>query len=222
MTDSRQSRIYNRWPVAKEGLPFIAFGLGAFSLFSIVGLGILAALMGLLTLFTAFFFRDPERSYSPSPGTVLSPADGKLLDVRPVEARQNPLNESAFKISIFMSLFDVHVNRVPVGGRIEEVTHHRGNFFSANLDKASLLNEKNIITLSTASGQRVVWIQIAGLVARRIACWTRPGDQVVGGQRFGLIRFGSRLEVYLPMTAEITAKNGQKMRAGETVIGYLP
>ena len=120
-----------------------------------------------------------------------------------------------------MSVFNVHVNRIPIGGTIEKITYHPGKFFSANLDKASEQNENNQITLQTANSKKIAFIQIAGLIARRIACWVEKGDRVNAGQRFGLIRFGSRLEVYLPEDSKITVQVRQKVKAGETVIGYL-
>jgi len=120
-----------------------------------------------------------------------------------------------------MSVFNVHVNRMPVGGTIEKITYQPGRFFSANLDKASEYNEKNSITLQTSDSKKIVVIQIAGLIARRIACWIDEKEQVVAGQRFGLIRFGSRLEVFLPVNSKITAQPHQRVKAGETIIGYL-
>jgi len=120
-----------------------------------------------------------------------------------------------------MSIFNVHVNRVPIGGTIETITYHPGKFFSANLDKASKQNENNRITLTTADSKRIAFVQIAGFIARRIACWIEKGDRVNTGQRFGLIRFGSRLEVYLPANSRIAVQAGQHVKAGETIIGYL-
>ena len=134
---------------------------------------------------------------------------------------QNPLGESAIKVSIFMSIFSVHVNRVPIRGRISKIDYHPGKFFSANLDKASEQNENNRITLQTDQGHKIVFIQIAGLVARRIVCWIKAGDRVGSGQRCGLIRFGSRLDVYIPKGTRLLGKMHQKVKAGETKLGYL-
>lgn len=120
-----------------------------------------------------------------------------------------------------MSIFNVHVNRIPIGGTIQEIIYRPGSFFSANLDKASELNENNMITLKTPDSRKIVFIQIAGLIARRISCWVKEGDHVAAGQRFGLIRFGSRLEVYIPGDSRITARIHQKVKAGKTIIGYL-
>jgi len=149
------------------------------------------------------------------------PADGKILGVETLEAQDSPLGVPANKASIFMSLFDVHVNRIPVSGRISEIAYHHGKFFAANRDKASEHNERNKITLETDDGQRIIFVQIAGVIARRIACWIKEGDEVHAGQRFGLIRFGSRLDIYLPASSRILAQRGHKVKGGQTILGYL-
>ena len=215
------SRINNTWPLAREGIPFIIAGCVLTGLLWCGGISWGAVPAGLLTLFTLFFFRDPERSPDPDPGAVLTPADGTVLEVRKVDEPDSPLDGPAWKISIFMSVFNVHVNRVPLSGTIAEIVYHPGKYFSAHLDKASKYNESNRITLRTDEGRTIVFIQIAGLIARRIACWVQVGDRVSRGQRFGLIRFGSRLEVFLPVEGNPKAQPGQRVKAGETVIGYL-
>ena len=216
------SRINNRWPLTKEAFPLVFAGCALASCFAWFGLGLATVLIGALSLFTAFFFRDPERHVSTDDKAVLTPADGRILEIRDLDDNDSPLGEPAVKISIFMSIFNVHVNRIPVGGIIERITYHPGKFISANLDKASEYNEKNTIILQTSDSRRIAFIQIAGAIARRISCWVDTGDHVCAGQRFGLIRFGSRLEVYLPLNSRITASPRQRVRAGETVIGYLP
>lgn len=219
--DLEKTRINNRLPVAREGIPFIALGLFLTILFTLLGLDILACLAGLLTLFIIFFFRDPARRSQVSDKTVLTPADGTILRVQKLEDDENPLGEPTIKISVFMSVFNVHVNRIPIMGKISEIVYHSGNFFSAHLDKASDKNEKNLITLQTKDGRKIVFIQIAGLIARRIVCWIKEGDHVTTGQRFGLIRFGSRLDIYLPEDTRVTVHPRDKVKAGETVLGYL-
>jgi phosphatidylserine decarboxylase len=217
------SRINNTWPVAKEGVPFIVVSSGLTILLACVGLYYVAMLMGVLALFIIFFFRDPKRRNDPDEeGAVLTPADGTILEVRRLNGEDNPLGRSAVKVSIFMSIFNVHVNRVPIGGIIEQISYHPGKFFSANLDKASKENENNLISLKTGHAERIAFVQIAGFIARRIACWVEKGDRVARGQRFGLIRFGSRLEVYLPDKSRIAVQVRQKVKAGVTTIGYLP
>ena len=219
--DLEKTRINNRLPVAREGIPFIALGLFLTILFTLLGLDILACLAGLLTLFIIFFFRDPARRSQVSDKAVLAPADGTILRIQKFENDENLLGEPTIKISVFMSVFNVHVNRIPIMGKIEEIVYHSGNFFSAHLDKASDKNEKNLITLQTKDGREIVFIQIAGLIARRIVCWIKEGDHVTTGQRFGLIRFGSRLDIYLPEDTRVTVQPKDKVKAGETVLGYL-
>ena len=208
--------------MAKEGFPFVFVSCALTLFFLFLGWLFVSILSAIVSLFVIFFFRDPERNSSEEPKAVLTPADGRILEMQRLEDVNNPLGKPAIKVSIFMSVFNVHVNRVPVGGIIKKVTYHPGRFFSANLDKASKYNENNRIILETVDSYRIAVIQIAGLIARRIACWIKEGDHVIAGTRFGIIRFGSRLEVYLPFESRIIAKEHQKVRAGETIIGYLP
>ncbi len=219
--DIEKTKINNRWPVAREGIPFIALGLFVTILFTFLCLHILSFLTGLLTLFIIFFFRDPARRSPVSDKAVLTPADGTILRVQHFEDDKNPLGEPTIKISVFMSLFNVHVNRIPIMGKISEIVYHSGKFFSAHLDKASEKNEKNLITLQTGDGRKIVFVQIAGLIARRIVCWIKEGDHVKMGQRFGLIRFGSRLDIYLPKDTRVTVQPRDKVKAGETILGHL-
>ena len=216
-----RKRIHNTLPVAREGLVFIASGIVLTGLFWLLSLSAAAVFFGLLTLFTVYFFRDPPRNPQGEEKSVLSPADGRVVDAAPSEYPSAPKGEKAFKVSVFMSVFDVHVNRIPAAGEIEAVNYHPGKFLVASLDKASDQNERNEVTLRTKDGRRVVFVQVAGLIARRIACWVRSGDKVQAGQRFGMIRFGSRLDIYLPADSVIAAAPGQKVRAGESEIGKL-
>jgi len=180
-----------------------------------------AGFFSLLTSFVIYFFRDPERVIPPGEKAVLSPADGKIIQFEPcVEERF--LKGPAIKISVFMSLFSVHVNRIPLSGRIVDSSYFPGKFFSANLDKASSANEQNALLIETTDGVRMLVVQIAGLIARRIVCWVKKGDRVGRGQRFGLIRFGSRLDIYLPQNTRLLAQPGQKAFGGQTILGYLP
>ncbi len=215
------TRIYNHWPVAREGIPFIATGVIIVCAAVILGNALLVATAALLSLFVVAFFRDPRREADASANAILTPADGRIIRIEAVEERQSPLGKPTVMISIFMSLFDVHVNRVPVSGQIREIEYRPGRFFSANLSKASKENECNRIALQTDSGHNVVFVQIAGLIARRIVCWVREGDDVKAGQRFGLIRFGSRVDLYLPDSAWIGVQPRQKVKAGKTILGYL-
>ena len=215
-------RINNKWPVAVEGLPFIAMSGLLTLILVLTALYYASVLAGLVFVFVACFFRDPERApLSHSGGEVFSPADGKVLQVHQIGEEESPTGLSSVKISIFMSIFNVHVNRVPADATVEEITYYPGKFLSANLDKASKENERNEIAMRVSGAGKIVVTQIAGLIARRIVCWINKGDRVKAGQRFGLIRFGSRLEVYLPRDSSIAVQEGQKVRAGETVLAYL-
>ncbi len=221
-SDFQKTRIENRLPVAREGLPFIIPGIAVTILFFHWQVFPVAIVLGLMTLFTLWFFRDPERVSPAGEDAVLSPADGTVIDIRQLEDADNITGRPALKISIFMSVFNVHVNRIPVKGRVSGITYNPGKFFSANLDKASEQNENNCVALDAWNGQRIVFVQIAGLIARRIACWIGEGDQVNAGQRFGLIRFGSRVDIYLPPGTRTDIRIKDRVRAGESIIGYLP
>ena len=214
-------KIDNSLPIAWEGIPFILIGIGLTCLFLILDLLGLAIPLAVLTSFIIFFFRDPKRNLVNSEKAILTPADGKIISIEKLTHGDNRFKDRAIKLSIFMSLFNAHINRIPIGGRISQLTYHPGRFFSANLDKASLYNENNMVMLETDKREKIVFVQVAGLIARRIVCWVKPGDYVKAGQRFGLIRFGSRLEVYLPPDSTITVRKGEKVKAGQTVIGYL-
>lgn len=208
------------FPVAKAGYPFIFAAAFATAVFALLGL-VTPALLGLFaTLCICGFFRDPDRVVPNVEEGVVSPADGKVVFVGPVE--ENPyLDGRALKISVFMSVFNVHVNRIPFSGKIQDLAYHPGKFLSANLDKASDDNERNAVILETDRGARICFVQIAGLIARRIICHVKPGDTVRKGQRFGLICFGSRLDVYLPEGTSLLVKKGDKVQAGSSLLGRL-
>jgi len=206
-------------PIAREGWPFILGFLVAGALVCIrfpwPG-GVLIA----LGLFSAFFFRDPERVIPGGDGLVVSPADGKIVKVA-AAPEGNALGPGAQQVSIFLSVFDVHINRAPIAGRIERVDYHKGEFLPAFDDKASLRNEQNTVTLEQ-DGRRLVFKQIAGLIARRIVFRKQPGDSVARGERVGLIRFGSRTDVLLPASAKIRVKVGDRVAGGASIIAELP
>jgi phosphatidylserine decarboxylase len=199
-----------RIPIAKEGLVFIIPSL-AVSL-SLWGLGFfsLAAIFSLGTAFMVYFFRDPERSAPNTEKAVLSPADGTVIQLLSCQ-EDRFLKGPAIKIGIFMSLFNVHVNRIPLTGRIIGRSYSAGRFFCANLDKASSQNEQIALIVETPERVHLVVVQIAGMIARRIVCRVNPGDPVIRGERFGLIRFGSRLDVYLPPSVRVQVQLGQKV-----------
>jgi len=206
--------------IALEGLPVIVAFAAISGACWAFGWCWAAILTTALTVFTLSFFRNPERHAPEGEGLVVSPADGRVVHVGEVE-EDRYLNAKMLKISIFMSVFNVHVNRMPETGKITGIRYNPGKFVSANLDKASLDNEQNALIMETSGGKRLMFVQIAGLVARRIVCWVKPGDTLRRGERFGLIMFGSRLDVYLPFGAEAKVMVGDKTRAGETVIGTI-
>ena len=209
----------HRW-IAREGWPFILL-FAATAILVQVFLGFWWALpLYVLTAFSINFFRDPARPVSTDPEAVVCPADGKVILV---EQMQDPyLKREAIKISIFMNVFDVHVNRMPINGQIRERWYHPGRFFNAALDKASLENERNALWVRTPAGRDVTVVQVAGLVARRILCYVQAGDAVSQGDRFGFIRFGSRVDTFLPLDTEVLVSVGDRVRSRQDVIARLP
>ncbi len=170
----------------------------------------------IISLFVLQFFRDPARVIPQQPGAVLSPADGRIVVVE--KAMDPYANREALKISVFMNVFNVHSNRAPVDGKIEKVQYFPGKFVNASLDKASIENERNALVITAANGQTVTCVQIAGLIARRILCYVKVADVLARGQRYGFIRFGSRVDLYLPLTAMPKVVVGDKVLATETIL----
>jgi phosphatidylserine decarboxylase len=207
-------------PVAKEGYPFIGFAAFITLIFAIFQCSFATALMAGVTTFVLAFFRDPERFTPGDENSLVSPADGKIIIADQVDDK-NFTGQKVHRISIFMNVFNVHVNRIPFGGKVEKILYKPGKFYSADSVKGGLENEYCCTLISTEKGQKIAFVQVAGLIARRIICWLEPGDSVVKGRRFGLIRFGSRVDLYLPLETEILVKVGDKMKAGETVLGHL-
>lgn len=206
--------------IAKEGYIFIGIGF-IVTLISFFFFGRAWAMFSaLLTLFCIWFFRDPKRTVPKDEGLLVSPADGKVVDVTRVEEGRF-LKTPAIKVSIFLNVFNVHVNRVPTAGKVIDVFYNPGRFFAANVPKASLENEQNALIMETSGGKKIVCIQIAGLIARRIVCWVKKGGNLVRGERFGLIRFGSRVDLFLPPETDIKISKGEKVIGGETILGYL-
>jgi phosphatidylserine decarboxylase len=206
--------------IAREGWPFLALAFVVAAVLSWAGPWVLAALAWLVVLFIVQFFRDPPRVIPLGPGSVLSPADGRVVKVE--RARDPYLPRDALKISVFMNVFNVHSNRSPVDGMVIAAWYHRGSFLNAALDKASLENERNALHLRTAQGSDVTCVQVAGLIARRILCYVKPGDALARGQRYGFIRFGSRVDVYLPPDAQPKVAVGDTVLATATVLAEFP
>ena len=208
-----------RWPIAKEGFPFLIPATLLTIFFIGMGWKVLAFLGILLTLFIAFFFRNPKRTIPTLQNVILSPADGTIINVGECE-EDRFLKGKALKVSIFMSLFDVHVNRAPASGKVLQRSYHPGRFLVANVEKSSLLNEQNAVILETEDRLKILLVQIAGFVARRIVCYAKAGDLLKKGQIFGLIRFGSRIDLYLPTEVRPVIRVGQHVKGGESIIGY--
>ena len=205
--------------IAREGWPFLGASVAAaVAVGWLVGWG-WSAPVWIWVLFMLQFFRDPARAVPGDPRTVVAPADGRIVAV---EKAEDPyLKRAATKLSVFMNVFNVHSNRAPVDGEVREAWYDAGAFMNAALDKASTRNERNALWLRTDAGPDVVCVQIAGLIARRILCYARPGDRLKRGERFGFIRFGSRVDLYLPPDARVRVELGQKVSAGATIVAEL-
>lgn len=206
--------------IAREGWPFIAAAVG--------GAAIAAWLVGfawslpfwIVALFVLQFFRDPAREIPGDAGSVLSPADGRIVAIQ--SAHDPWLDRNALKISVFMNVFNVHSNRSPVDGEVKVRWYNPGSFVNADLDKASTENERNALHIRTATGQDVTCVQVAGLIARRILCYVDAGSKLARGQRYGFIRFGSRVDLYLPVDVRVCVTIGDKVRATSTILAVLP
>ena len=206
--------------IAREGWPFLAVTGAAAVGATLLGFAIAAVVAWLAFVFVLQFFRDPARTIPRGERAVLSPADGRVVKVE--KAHDPYLGREALKISVFMNVFNVHSNRSPVDGVVMSVQYSAGSFVNAALDKASLENERNALHIATVRGQDVTCVQIAGLVARRILCYVKAGDTLSRGQRYGFIRFGSRVDVYLAPGAVARVAIGDRVRATETVIAEFP
>ncbi len=205
--------------IAREGWPFLAAAVTAALVIGWLAGGWWSAPVWLVALFVLQFFRDPAREIPGDPQAVLSPADGRIVVVG--KARDPYLDRDALKISVFMNVFNVHSNRSPVDGTVKQRWYHAGSFLNAALDKASLENERNALWLQTRGGVDITCVQVAGLVARRILCYADQGAELARGQRYGFIRFGSRVDLYLPLDAEPVAALGDKVSATETILARL-
>jgi phosphatidylserine decarboxylase len=204
--------------VAKEGWPFLAIAIAAALAVAVVW-GWWSAPLWVVALFILQFFRDPGREAPQGEGFVLSPADGRIVVVG--KARDDYLQRDALKISVFMNVLNVHSNRAAVAGKVEGVWYFPGKFVNADLDKASTENERNAMHLRTDGGADITLVQVAGLIARRILCYARPGDALAAGDRYGFIRFGSRVDVYLPLDASPRVAIGDRVSATSTVLAQL-
>ena len=219
MTDGQRRRLEG--PIVSDALPWIA-GLALIALVCanlgwVVGVAVALLAAGGI----AFFFRNPDRIVPDDQGIVIAPADGRVIAIERVEERIFSLGD-AIRVSIFMSIFDVHVNRMPISAEVAGRRYIPGGFMVADRPLASERNERLALMLRGVGGVTVVLVQVAGIVARRIECLLSPGESLDMGERFGLIRFGSRLDIYLPIETEVTVEVGGRTRAGETILGMLP
>ena len=220
-----------RIPLARDGYPLIAGFSGVAVVAALLALSthgtsscalaLLAIVAAVLAGFFVNFFRDPERATPAEPGLVISPADGKIIIVERDTDEPRFLKSRAAKISVFMSPLDVHVNRAPVDGEILGVHYNAGKYFAAYADKASLDNEQNAIVMRAPDGRGLAFVQIAGFLARRIVCRVQPGDRCRRGERVGMIKLGSRVDIFIPGNVDLSVKLGDRVRAGETVLGVL-
>jgi phosphatidylserine decarboxylase len=213
-------RAYPHPIIAKEGWPFIAVTVIGAGVAQWLAGGWWAVPMWLVVIFMVQFFRDPPRAVPQEAKAVLSPADGQVVAVE--RTRDPYLDRDALKMSVFMNVFNAHSNRSPVDGEIRETWYHRGSFFNAALSKSSLENERAALWIRTPAGCDVTCVQIAGLIARRILCYVATGQRVSRGERYGFIRFGSRVDVYLPPESRPVASMGDKVYATETILATLP
>jgi phosphatidylserine decarboxylase len=199
-----------------EGLPFVFLTAVATLTFAVLDCWFMATLLLVVLFLVLNFFRDPERVVPQEPGVAVSPADGKVIKV---QTMRDPLTgEDRTAVCVFMNVFNVHVNRMPVAGRVARISYFGGKFINASFDKASEDNERNAVLVEDAEGKTWTMVQIAGLIARRIICWAEEGDSLARGQRFGLIKFGSRVDLYLPSDYESVVRIGEKVFAGQTVL----
>jgi len=204
--------------IAKEGYPFILTGTALTTVAALAGWKLACGALGIATVALAGFFRDPERRVPSGEGLVVSPADGRVVSIADVSSGSR-FADAVTRVSIFLSPLDVHINRSPVAGRVEQVQYRPGQFLPAYKGEASEHNEQNSLEVIDPQERLFGVIQIAGVLARRIVCWVRPGDTVARGDRFGLIMFGSRTDLYLPRGCKLEVTEGQRVKGGETIVG---
>jgi phosphatidylserine decarboxylase len=207
-------------PFAKEGFPFIGAAAGVTLLVGWMGLTIAAMGGVLLTLFVSWFFRNPPRVIPQGLGLIVAPGDGKVIAIEE-EFEPRYLKDRSIRLTIFLNVFDVHINRIPCEGVVEDIQYQPGLFLVASKPEATIKNEQNAVMIKTTQGAKVLCVQVAGLIARRIVCWIAPKDRAVRGERFGLIRFGSRMDTFLPIGATIKVSVGDRVKGGETILGEL-
>ena len=207
-------------PFAKEGFPFIGAAAGVTLFSGWLGWTPVAAVAAGLTLFVSWFFRNPARVIPEGPGLIVAPGDGKIIAIEE-EFEPRYLKDRSLRVTIFLNVFDVHINRIPCEGVIEDVQYQPGLFLVASKPEATIKNEQNALMIQAASGAKVLCVQVAGLIARRIVCWVSPKDRAKLGERFGLIRFGSRMDTFLPIGTKLRVAVGDRVKGGATILGDL-
>jgi len=207
-------------PFAKEGFPFIGAAAGVTLLLGWLGWTVAAIGGALLTVFVSWFFRNPARVVPQGPGLIVAPGDGKVIAIEE-EFEPRYLKERSIRLTIFLNVFDVHINRMPCEGIVEDVQYQPGLFLVASKPEATIKNEQNALMIKAKQGAKVLCVQVAGLLARRIVCWVAPKDRAVCGERFGLIRFGSRMDTFVPIGTAIKVAVGDRVKGGETILGEL-
>ncbi len=209
------------WPIAREGVPFLAAVAVPAAAAWALGWTVAGALFGAAAFFTGWFFRNPSRRIPDGPNLIVSPGDGRVLAVME-EEEPRFLKARAVRVSIFLSPLNVHINRTPCEGLVKAISYSPGKFLVASRTEATLQNEQTAMLIETDAGCRILCVQVAGYVARRIVCWLSEGERVERGERYGLIRFGSRMDLYVPAGTQVRVKAGDRVTGGETIIGVLP
>ena len=208
-------------PFAKEGIPFIAAPAGVTLVTAWLGWPVVAFLGAVATAFSAWFFRNPARVVPQGANLVVAPGDGKVIAIEE-EFEPRYLKERSLRVTIFLNVFDVHINRMPCDGVVEDVQYQPGLFLVASKPEATLRNEQNAVMIKTPEDIKVLCVQVAGLIARRIVCWSSPRDRAIRGERYGLIRFGSRMDTFLPLGTKLRVSVGERVKGGESILGELP
>ncbi len=204
-------------PIAPEGVPFVLGAAAPALLARLLGLRKTAMAFGALVCFTGWFFRNPPRTPPRGDDLILAPGDGKVIAIQK-EFEPRYLKEPSIRVSIFLNIFDVHINRMPCAGTVMDMAYQPGRFLDASGQDATVHNEQNALMIETPSKKKVLCVQVAGLVARRIVCWAQPGDTAVSGQRFGLIRFGSRMDTYFDVDSRVRVRVGDQVKGGESIL----
>ena len=204
-------------PIAREGLLFL-MGIAVPAIAAgVLGWGKTALVFGVLGCWVGWFFRNPSRTIPQGEGLILASGDGRVVAVQE-EFEPRFLKDRSLRISVFLNIFDVHINRMPCAGTIVDIAYQPGRFYNASRPEATMHNEQNALMIETPAQRKVLCVQIAGLIARRIVCWVRPGDAAVMGERFGLIQFGSRVDTYVPAESRVRVRVGERVKAGESVL----